>query len=79
MLSTPLRKNTLTIWASSMCDGLNTSMLRLQQPLKTDFSKIEINTKEDSTVTMMSDGDKQDVDSVADKGTKGDNQTGHQT
>ena len=42
-----------------------------------DFSKIEINTEEGSTTTAMSNGGEQDVDSVTDNGTKGDDQTGH--
>ena len=37
-----------------------------------NFSKIEINTEEVSTTTMMSDGAEQDVDSVVDEGTKED-------
>lgn len=37
-----------------------------------NFSKIEINTEEVSTATMMSDGVEQDVDSVVDEGTKED-------
>lgn len=37
-----------------------------------NFSKIEINTEEVSTTTMMSDGAKQDVDSIVDEGTKED-------
>ena len=37
-----------------------------------DFSKIEINTEEGSTATIMSDGAEQDVDSIVDRGTKGD-------
>ena len=37
-----------------------------------DFSKIEINIEEGSTATIMSDGAEQDVDSIVDRGTKGD-------